>query len=501
MRPLFCLILLIAMLGARSDGFTNYGAYFFNRIRETDQIAVIRLEPKRVTLDMFISIDGIPRNQTVTYILPFWHQPQGFKLEQMTNDDFRKQQITPLSTQFAAEIRLANHTAADTTTKSYLLGGCLTFPPLLPIALCTFIFPTFASHHSLPPKPYDTQQVPFGSAELYHLSTEQSLQALVAKAGLPAKYARVLKHYQTNYYAVMRLHGPEMTPALKAGIDAFVKAGGVFHLGEGLHFHFTHLTAGETYTYTYPLGTGGAWAQPIDFTEIYTSCPPDYYLTATAPKIGRELTAMEMHAENARSAQKTYHAQAAFSSYLTPMRYPTAWHRAYLMSNPREDITLRLDRKPNDPLYTYAARLRNSDWVALPGIFLSFFLAVWLTAVFYIRRVWQKAGEPEALRHYRWLFIKFAAIPPLACSGAALLFYAGDYFPKLIALFGILLLGYLIAALFLLCRFWFVIIPEMEGHLPTGTLKRALWVCAGCYYLQFPIWCYFAAMLDKFVQG
>ena len=83
------------------------------------------------------------------------------------------------------------------------------------------------------------------------MSDAKDLQSLVAKAGLPARYASVLQRYHTTYYAIMRLHGPTKAPDKNA------------YTPQGLHFHFTHRTAGDAYSYTYPLGTGGAWANTM----------------------------------------------------------------------------------------------------------------------------------------------------------------------------------------------------------------------------------------------
>jgi len=82
----------------------------------------------------------------------------------------------------------------------------------------------------VPLAPYQSECIPQAHAELYHVE-DKNLQTLVAQAGLPEKYAAVLRRYRTNYYAIMRLTGV----ARKYKIDK-QRAPNSY----GIHYHFRY---------------------------------------------------------------------------------------------------------------------------------------------------------------------------------------------------------------------------------------------------------------------
>lgn len=142
MRILLMLLPVGLTVGVWADGCTIYGSSF-GRISETDQVALIRLEPARVTLDMYIGIDDIPPGQTITYILPFWQRPDGFTMTAMTARDFREQYIYKIEPQFHSELRRVERSAATVLPDDYLTGSLFAFPSLLPVGICRAMFPVF----------------------------------------------------------------------------------------------------------------------------------------------------------------------------------------------------------------------------------------------------------------------------------------------------------------------------------------------------------------------
>ena len=490
MRNLFLLFLLILTIAVWADGFTTYGVHAFNSIRETDQVAVIRLEPKRVTLDMFIAIDGIPQGETVTYILPFWHKPEGFTLEAMKGEDFRKQHIETYKGQFQSAIRQANRTAVDELPFHYLTGACYAYIPLMPIGVLSVLFPTLGkSGYTF--SPYASTSVAAGSASLYKVSDDRDMQALVAQSGLPARYATVLKRYHTHYYAIMKLHGLEKLPAKKYGTS------------QGIHYHFTHQVSGSTYSYTYPLGTGGAWAKPIDFTEIYATCPFDSYLTPTAPTIGATVSWMEMrnwvYEWMAYRKEQGRASNVSATSTVTPLiRYPNAWHRAYFHCNPTEDITVRVEHLPFNLPYLIAITIRELT----PAIFvvLGFIISQLISVQITLRRSWLACGQPDRLWVHGRRFLANVAIPSLigALSIASLLNASNNlsdnfHIEKLWLCFGLLLIFPI--------GIWYYLLPRADGDLPNNTMKHAYCMSIVWYLLQLPVWLLVAWLCDLAVAG
>lgn len=488
---LFALLFICLAPAAWTDGFTTYGVRSFNSINETDQVSVIRLEPKRVTLDMYIGIDGIPTGQTVTYVLPFWQQPQNFTMTAQQGDDFRKVVIAPLQPQFRHEIRRANRKAVATLIGPYLFGGCMAYAPLTPLGILGgILFPTFGKHNDNL-SPYTSTSMPAGSAELYHVSTDHDLQALIAQAGLPAKYDAVLRKYHTAYYAIMRLHGQADT--------------------QGLHFHFTHHATGEAYTYTYPLGTGGAWSNPIVLTEVYVSCPSGYYLTPTAPTIGENVPYRSLQSrlhnlvtnEFEKQLLEPDSLQPATASVTPPVRYPTAWHRAYYMSNPTDDIIVKFARQPAVPLFTFASRWRDADWMPLPFIVLGFLLSVLISITTTVRNAWLSVGKLGKLWRHGGRFLRAVlttAIPVCILLSTLLLDPSELGFGQDNALLVIIPLMAVIAIPFVAIFLWQKTLAKADGDLPLGTMREAAWMGILWYVLLLPVWLLIACEMDKIVS-
>jgi hypothetical protein len=323
--PVLALLLTLVAALARADGFA-FGEHFLT-LRETDQVAVIHLAPNHVTVDMYIAIDGIPKGETVTYVLPFWTKPEGFTLEEFIGNKYDENPfftdyIKPARERVLQESRrpgeeLLAQAGVTVGVGAFSIGFC---PPLI-------IPMTLGGSGDF--SPYQQVTTPSARAELYHVDAAD-LPALLAQAGLPVKYADALKRYNTPYFAIMRLTG-----AAGSAVDKFS-----IH-PRGVHYHFTHATPGADYIYTYPLGTGAAWPNPILLTEVYATSDKGSELHATAPTIG-ELTPYKKLASRVmmHSSKDVGPLTATLATHLP--RCPTAWHIAYLNSNPNEDITLHL---------------------------------------------------------------------------------------------------------------------------------------------------------------
>jgi len=472
MRYIAVLFLCTLTLTVWADGFTipTYGVRAFYSITETDQLAIINLAPKAVTLDMFIAIDNIPVGQTITYVLPFWQKPEGFTMNALSGQYFRNQYLndSKVGTIFAEEIRHANRTAAHILPDSYLRAGLCIYPPLMPVGLLS-LFPVFGKH-GYNFSPYASIALPAGSAELYHVSNDEDLQTLLAKAGLPARYASVLHRYHTSYYAIMRLHGPAKVLAKNAVST------------QGLHFHFTHRTAGDNYSYTYPLGTGGAWAKPIGVTEVYATCADGYYLAAKAPTMGKMLASNERGSEYEYSQYAKDKLPVATASMLPQMRYPRAWHRVYYNSNPTEDITIRLVRRPIDPLFTLVSAWRDSEWMALPFILLGFLGSLLLSVHMTLRRACLANGQLDAFWKYGKRFVLLSFLSPLLmCLLILILMFIFQYyqycnanetwqFPFRLLIFLLALIGSFVFGIIA----WFIVYKQMDDNMSRGSMARSM---------------------------
>jgi len=334
MRIIITVILALLTVAALADGM-SYGR-LFPVIQETDQTALVHVGRERVDVDMYIAIDGIPPGESLTYILPFWQKPEHFALEEVDAQQFYAAHTKTFWEQAKRERSLAHISLPQIMGAITVLGTALTCGPLGGFSLpaCFLLIPRVMGGGHRPLQPFTTVTTPAATAKLFKVETGRDLQEVLAQAKLPAAYAQKLARYHTKYYAIMQLRGLQQQKTSAP---------------RGVHYSFYHAASGADYTYTYPLGTGIGWAKPILLTEVYIACDPDRYLSVTAPTVGKNTPYFDFNINFRRgSAGESASAddpdtQAPQTSTLlpTPLRQPAIWHRAYLNSNPGDDITVR----------------------------------------------------------------------------------------------------------------------------------------------------------------
>jgi len=413
MRWLLLLSFFFVTLAVRADGFA-YGKGF-QMLHETDQLAVIDIVEEKVDVSMYIAIGGIPKGETITYVLPFWYRPDDFQLKEMASGDFRAKHVLSVEKDITRTNRIAG---GEASRKGLMTAGFFGLGFIGPFIFADPLFGDIAgiargrSYNKAVPTPanvvltpYEVHETSHARAELYKIQAKD-LQQLVAQSGMPVEYAEPLKRYQTPYFAVMRLTGSQPDNKI-SGESAIVKPGGIY-------YRFHHATmADKRGEYTYPLGTGAAWPKPILLTEIFVTCPEAYTLHITAPRLGKYEEEQEFYrgvnetfSYLAMSSQErlyfTWTTESELMAVKTTTRLsenvkaPFAWHIAYSNSNPDNDITVRLIRRKA------AWRLAVVDFIKEPWpLFICsglFMLVSWVTAGFAIvRRRWIRAGRPGAL--------------------------------------------------------------------------------------------------------
>lgn len=404
MNARFFLLLAVVLcisLAVLADGCA-YGKGFSPQLRETHQLAVIRLTETTADVNMFIAIDGIPAGKEITYILPFWYQPLNFSLTEEDSQSFRSECVNPAYNETMRMRGLSEHRGSNKILiATPFIGAGI---PGLVYAVLTV--PTFGEKGRyngsvLPLKPYVVSETTQARAELYAIGAND-LQQLIKQSGLPEKYLQPLKKYHTPYFAVMHLKGLAHTDKQPFMDNT-----------HGVRYHFTHrLTTGE---YRYPLGTGAAWPQPIPITEVYITCPEHLALSVKAPIEGKKIpwsafyrqtiTATEYLSYQPSERQSMNLTADDITKILTPKTssylasnnvHPAAWHIVYWQSNPAEDISVRITKRTAPWRFAIADFFQQPYVAAIIGIIL-YLLAWLLTAHFVIRRYWLLEDKPDPL--------------------------------------------------------------------------------------------------------
>jgi len=401
------IIILLSPLAGIADGFA-FGKGFTPQLWETHQVAVINLTEKTADVSMFIAIEGIPEGQEVTYILPFWYHPDGFSLTEETASLFWDIYGAPAHEQMLRTQRIVNHFSSN---------KLLLITPFISFGLSTLILPPILQILKedswkviVPFMPYAIDETAHARIEWYRVGTHD-LQRLIHHTGLPERYLKPLVKYHTPYFAVMHLKG--LSHKKSIGFSS-----------KGIRYHFTHRIAGGCYTY--PLGTGAAWPQPIPITEVYLTCPDNLVMEVKSPIEGKQIDRRVLYtcAEGLRNyfgdsreeQRKDFQHKEEMKKFLASpwtsflfdpsKRHPFAWHIAYLQSNPSEDISVRLVKR-------FAPwRLSVVDYFESPGVlfcacFILYLFSWYITTQIIIRRRWQHAGCVGTLfLHSLQIFVK-----------------------------------------------------------------------------------------------
>ncbi len=152
-------------------------------------------------------------------------------------------------------------------------------------------------------------------------------------------------------------------------------------------------------TYAYPLGTGSAWAHPIELTRIYVAAPPGLDFVTQYPELGQDLSGYTAGGWSSRSVPRIQHATGAAYAVEEAVDAVSGhvWRVTYRESNSAEDLLITT--LPATSPRTLAALQRQRlervagalSWLFAPLAALAVWLAVW-------RYVMQRLLKVE----YRW---------------------------------------------------------------------------------------------------
>ena len=154
----------------------------------------------------------------------------------------------------------------------------------------------------------------------------------------------------------------------------------------GLHLSWdtSFRPSGSSAFYAYPLGTGAAWAQPIELTRVYVVAPANLKLDMNFPRLGGK------RAGYARAGSRyeprileyldepSYAVEQARTSYIVPshgQEEVNIWRATYTHSNAAEDIIITVAAGGGGGL---------REWLRQGGMFTAFLIGTAAAALFWI---------------------------------------------------------------------------------------------------------------------
>ena len=251
-------------------------------IAEENQIAVIKVDEKGfVDVSLFISIvDKSGKSNIVHLVLPFRDKPISFRAEELVLDNFRQQHVEVLEER-VEEIQSAYAEAKQAIRNGFELILTLTFSLGL---LWERSLPLL----SLEPELIVTTE--HTRTEVYRIEQPSDVEELLRKTEVSKEQLERLKRQLVGRYLYLvtvktvPLQIKSQSPSARSQrqIAAVPESK---RLGVAFHVRLKASRNSEALTFTYPLGTGETWGNPISLTEIFVVAPSKGSLQLRFPQI------------------------------------------------------------------------------------------------------------------------------------------------------------------------------------------------------------------------
>jgi len=330
------LVLLLALpsLACADGGPILSDPELWAMIDEGQQIAVVHLQQDGTAqVDLFVSMaDRSGQSHELTFFLPLGVQAGDFGVVEQTSLAFDEALTEPLEAQLKAE-RRREAGYKDRVRVSLLLGTVATHAAWSWLAAVPFLWGGFGMGGVAPLATFET---PSSQVAIYDMNAEMDLQALIETTGLDPKVKDTLAALQGQQIAVVKLQ----TQPVSAEEGSTYSSQSTGQPGIHLGWRSTLVSHAAGATYTYPLGTGQAWASPIEFTRVYVVSPPELDFGVDYPRLGADLSGTE-ESRYVRLVWKIDDTESpAFAVDEAYGDFGHIWRATYIKSNSAQDLVV-----------------------------------------------------------------------------------------------------------------------------------------------------------------
>jgi hypothetical protein len=231
----------------------------------------------------------------------------------------------------------------------------------------------------MPAAPIATYETASSQVSIYGVNEDTDLQMLIETTGLSPAVQETLSRLRGQQIAVVTL---QTQPVPEGGSST----GGL--TGQpGLHLSWQTTFAGDPAhaSYAYPLGTGSAWAQPIELTRIYVAAPPGLDFSTQYPQLGEDRSGYTGGGWSSRSMPRIQGATGAAYAVEDAVGAVSGhvWRATYRQSNSAEDLVIT-SLTASSPHTLTALRRQGLErvvgglsWLFAPLAALAVWLGVW----------------------------------------------------------------------------------------------------------------------------
>jgi len=376
-RPIILMAILLAVmcmvwpLPARADGGPMVDPNLFAKLKEGQQVAVITFQDTNTaSVDLFISIlDQTGESHEIVFFVPLGVKADRFAIREQDSLAFNDQFTNRLDMTLFQSYRQDQQFIQYLFAGALLTNGVWLTPLWLPLL--------FIGCAEAPP-PISTFKTDSSEVSIFGLEESTDLEALISITGLDPSVTETLSRLRGQQIAVVNLRTQPQQAARGPAADSTLT-------GEpGLHLSWqTALATAESgATYAYPLGTGTAWAHPIEMTRVYVIVPEELDFTAQYPKLGANRSGFvkKQSSYEPRIAdsgeEPAYAVDTATHVSIYPFRGKlNIWRVTYANSNAAEDIVITVNQGSGT---SFGTSLRGAGSQA------AFFIGLIIAALFWI---------------------------------------------------------------------------------------------------------------------
>ncbi|MBM3175138.1 MAG: hypothetical protein FJZ93_05345 [Chloroflexi bacterium] len=325
--------LLIFPTPAIADGGPFVGnRELWKQLEEGQQTAVVTLGSNNTAhVDLFISLlDNSGESHQVVFFLPLGTEASGFKVVEKNSLDFDRELTKKLDEALRIEAERRSDVRFSLVAGSLLINGGWALPLT---ALLAWIG---CGPAAAPEATFETDS---SRVDIYGVNENTDLDDLINATGLDPAVKDTLSRLRGQKIAVVTL---QTQPPAEDGDSPDKQTG-----QPGIHLAWTtrlvfHSTEA---TYAYPLGTGAAWAHPIEMTGVYVVAPPGVDFAVEYPKLGIDQSGYEgMPFGQLKPTITSYRRGAAYAVDEATGDFGRIWRAVYTQSNSAQDIVIVVGR-------------------------------------------------------------------------------------------------------------------------------------------------------------
>jgi hypothetical protein len=370
------------------------------QLEEGQQTAVITLtDDNTADVDLFVSLlDSSGQSHEVVFFIPLGTAPTDFSVTEKTSLAFDEELTKKLDEalregpQSRSNMRLSLLSPTLLTNGGWILLLC--FPWQL----------TRTGGGGDGAAPEETYETESSQVDIYGLDENTDLEALINTTGLDPSVQETLSRLRGQRIAIVTL---QTQPPLASDGSPYPPTG-----QPGIHLAWTTALTPQSAgaAYSYPLGTGSSWANPIGLTRVYVISPPGIDFTVRYPRLGTDYSGYSGSPEMPLFLSYLF----PFLSLYSPLKlritdhYDTSayavdetrgdfghiWRVTYTQSNSAEDVVISLSSSGG---FITTVRRLLSGWGILPIILLGLLIAIVLWVV-----AWRYCMPRMLGMKYRW---------------------------------------------------------------------------------------------------